>query len=456
MRFATILFLAPLGFGNLSAQSALSARTDSVMKAAEQAGFSGVVRLEQNGAVVLKKAYGLAIKDPATPFTPNTVVQVGSNTKDFTAVAILQLQEKGKLDLHDPIGKYFPRAPADKRGITILQLLKHQAGFPLGLGGDFEPVGRAELINNAMNFKLLFTPGERSSYSNTGYSLLAAIIEQVTGKSYDVYVRDNILKPLGLTHTGFLLPGFRTVSLAHGYMRTGDDAGTMLAKPHAPDGPYWNLRGNGGMLSTVDDMHAFYKALFESEKLIKASSRAVMFKVDQPIGLAGSDNVNFFLYDRDPIARTEMIIASTNAAYRAPMVRQALASVLGLPTAVGGPEFQPAPRPKGNPPAAEVQSLIKSFVEALNSGDNKILLGFVTEHFESGGDAPKPEERVGRMVSLHQNVGDITIEQMIDTGNGPIQVAARTKNEGAATLIVDVDRSLPYKIKRIGLQVGGD
>src|SRR5205814_1582406 len=93
MRLATILFLAPFGFGNLPAQPALSERTDSVMKAAEQAGFSGVVRLEQNGSVVLNKGYGLAIKNPATPFTPNTVVQIGSNTKDFTAVAILQLQE---------------------------------------------------------------------------------------------------------------------------------------------------------------------------------------------------------------------------------------------------------------------------------------------------------------------------------------------------------------------------
>ncbi|MBA3343365.1 MAG: beta-lactamase family protein [Gemmatimonadaceae bacterium] len=142
--------------------------------------------------------------------------------------------------------------------------MKHEAGFPLGLGGDFETVTRDQLIANAMRFKLLFQPGARVSYSNTGYAQLAAIIETVTGKSYDKYVRDNILIPLGLTRTGFHLPNFDRRQLA-GYSTGGKDAGTMLSKPHGSDGPWWNLRGNGGMLSTVADMHAFYKALFETD-----------------------------------------------------------------------------------------------------------------------------------------------------------------------------------------------
>ena len=72
----------------------------------------------------------------------------------------------------------------------------------------------------------------------------------------------------------------------------------MISKPHATDGPYWNLRGNGGMLSTVDDMHAFYKALFETNKLLKPETRALRFNPNEPIGLAGSDLVSSFLYDR--------------------------------------------------------------------------------------------------------------------------------------------------------------
>lgn len=456
MRFVVILFFLGLVNGTAAAQSTLTTRADSAMRAAENQGFSGVVRLERKGAVILEKGYGLAIRNPAAAFTSNTVVQIGSNTKDFTAVAILQLQERGKLQLQDMLGKYFRAVPQDKRGITILQLLKHRAGLPANLGGDFDPISRDQIIRNAMNAKLLFAPGARSSYSNTGYSLLAAIVEQVTGKSYDVYVRDNILRPLGLAHTGFLLPGFKPMSLAHGYRRNGDDAGTMLSKPHAADGPYWNLRGNGGMLSTVEDMHKFYKALFETETLLKPASRAVMFKPDEPVGLAGSDNVNFFLFERDPISHTEMIFASTNAAYGAPMVREAVAPLLGLPTGAGQSEFQTAPLAKGKEPSAEVQVIIKRLVDAINSGDTKVLLPLISEHFANGASAPKPEERMARMLQLHQNVGDITIDRMIDAIDGPVQVLVRTKNEGQGTLIVAIERRRPYKIQRMGLEIGGN
>src|SRR5207237_707820 len=192
---------------------------------------------------------------------PASVVQIGSNTKDLTLVALLQFAERGLLDLDDTLGTFFIGAPADKRGITLRQIIRHRAGFPLALGGDFEASSREQLVERAMRAPLLFTPGSQERYSNPGYALLAAIIEQKSGQTYDEYVRDHILAPLGLHDTGFLLPRFDTTRLAHGYARDRD-MGTMLAKPHAADGPYWNLRGNGGMLSTGHDMAALSKALF--------------------------------------------------------------------------------------------------------------------------------------------------------------------------------------------------
>lgn len=453
MRFAFAGLLSVI-LANSSGAQSLAARADSVMKAAEKEGFGGVVRIEKDGAVILEKGYGMAIRKPAVKFTPATVVQIGSNTKDFTAIGILQLQERGQLNVQDTLGKFFPSAPADKRGITLYQLMKHRAGFPLGLGGDFEPVTRDQLISNAMRFKLLFKPGEKNSYSNTGYAILAAVIEKLSGKSYDVYVRDNILNSLGLAHTGFLLPKFKPSELAHGYER-GRDAGNIINKPHAADGPYWNLRGNGGMVSTVDDMHTFYKALFETDKLLKPATREIMFKANEPVGIAGSDLVNFFLYERDPIARVEIILASNDADHRAPMVRKPLAMVLGLPTGVGG-GGGPTAKPNGKAPAPQVAAIIKDFVAALNSGDNKTLQAFLADHFANGPSDPKPEDRMARIGSIHQNLGDITVNGMYDTGDGPVQVVIRTKNEGAGTLLVDIDRAAPYRIKRMGLQIGGD
>jgi CubicO group peptidase (beta-lactamase class C family) len=432
----------------------LGARLDSAMRAAEARGFSGVVRVERSGSVLLEKGYGLANRVEKIPFAPSTVVQIGSNTKDFTAVSILQLQQAGRLSLSDTLGKYFPGAPPDKRGITLRQIMNHRAGFPLGLGGDFERVSRQALVDSAMHYPLLFQPGSRESYSNTGYSLLAAIIEQLSGKSYDAYIHDTMLAPLGLKRTGFLLPRFAARELAHGYLAGGTDNGTMLAKPHAPDGPYWNLRGNGGMLSTVGDMHAFYAALFDSDKLLTRAARGDRFPPDEPIGLAGSDGVNFFLYDREPQSRTEMIIASTNAAQRAPAIRRALGAVLGLPNPdLGGEEV--ARRPGGRLAPAAIDAVLRELVAAINTGDSATVRRFIAGRFTADPGTPSLEERVRRMSGLHERLGALTVQRVDTFDQGPAEITLDTAVQGPAVIRVNVDRTAPYKIHGLQIQVGG-
>jgi len=124
---------------------AQQAALDSAMRSLEAKGFSGVVRVERGGTVLLEQGYGLANRATRMPFSPSTVVQIGSNTKDFTMVALLQLHERGKLNIHDSLSKFFPSVPADKRNITLWQIANHVAGFPIGLGGDFEPMARDQL-----------------------------------------------------------------------------------------------------------------------------------------------------------------------------------------------------------------------------------------------------------------------------------------------------------------------
>ncbi len=438
-----------------SAAQDTPARLDSTMRAAERVGFSGVVRVEQGGVVLLERGYGLANRERQVPFTANTIVQVGSNTKDFTAVVILQLQQAGKLSMNDSVGKYFRAVPADKRGITIRQLMNHRAGFPLGLGGDFEPVGRQALVDSAMRTTLLFVPGTRESYSNTGFSLLAAIIEQVSGTTYDQYVQQRILAPLGLQRTGFLLPAFKPSDLAHGYNASGRDNGTMLAKPHAADGPYWNLRGNGGMLSTVGDMHAFYKALFEGDVLMSPATRALRFNPAEPIGLAGSDGVNFFLYDRFPGMRTEIIIASTNAAFRAPQVRGALGKVLGLPDPDGGGGGDVARRPGGRPVPEALENMLGDFVKTLNSGDMASLRAFIAAHFTSGADDPTVDERLGRIGRLHENLGNVAVESIEMFDEGPVEMRLKSSGQDVVIVRVDVNGTAPFLIRGMQVRLGG-
>jgi CubicO group peptidase (beta-lactamase class C family) len=448
---AALLSLAPPA--TAGAQS-LAARLDSAMQAAEARGFSGVVRVEKDGSLLLEKGYGLANRADKIPFTPGTIIQIGSNTKDFTAVAILQLQQAGRLSLDDTLGKYFLQAPADKRGITLRQLMNHRAGFPLGLGGDFERVSRQALLDSAMHYQLPFKPGSRESYSNTGFALLAAIIEQISGRSYDRFIHETILVPLGLKRTGYLLPGFRPNELAHGYLAGGTDNGTMLAKPHAADGPYWNLRGNGGMLSTVDDMHAFYKALFDSDRLLTRAARGDRFPPDEPIGLAGSDGVDFFLYDRDPQARTEIIIASNNAAQRAPVIRRELGAILGLPQPDAGGEGI-ARRPGGKPAPAPIDAVLRELVKTINTGDSAAMRRFILARFAAEPGTPTVDERVQRMSGVRERLGTLTVERIDTFDQGPAELTLDSAVHGAAVMRVIIDREAPYRIHGLQIQIGG-
>ena len=435
--------------------SPLGARLDSALRAAAQRGFSGVVRVERNGALLLRKGYGLANRGRRIPFSDATVVQIGSNTKDFTLVALLRLQQRGRLSLRDSLGKYFPSAPPDKRGITLQQLVDHRAGFPIGLGGDFEALTREQLLQRAFATPLRAQPGTREIYSNTGYAVLAAVIERVTGASYDAWIRDDILVPLGLENTGYLLPRFDPERVAHGYER-GEDRGNLLLKPHAADGPYWNLRGNGGMVSTVEDMHAFYHALFDGERLLPLDARGGRFDPTEPVGLAGSDLVHFFLFERMPRERLEIIIATNSAEAPAPMIRDAIAPLLGLPQAGGG---RGSPAPAAPPPGAKepppaVAAMIRALFAAVNAGDSASLARAVNERFDLS-DGPPAAQRVARFRQMHERLGTLAATAMWVDADGAVNVAATTATEGAATFVFDVTAASPPKIRAMRVMVGG-
>ena len=432
----------------------LGTQLDSALRSAEQRGFSGVVRVERDGRLLLRKGYGVANRSRRIPFSDATVVQIGSNTKDFTLVALLRLQQRGELSLRDSLGRFFPDAPADKRGITLQQLVDHRGGLPIGLGGDFDMVTRDQLLTRVFAVPLRAQPGTREIYSNTGYALLAAVIERVTGKSYDAHVRDDVLVPLGLEDTGYLLPRFDPDRVAHGYRR-GDDQGNILLKPHAADGPYWNLRGNGGMVSTVEDMHAFYRALFDGERVLSRGARGNRFDPTEPVALAGSDLVHFFLFERLPADRLEIIVATNSAEAPAPLIRDAIAPLLGLPRSGRAGGDTPAPPPAGaRPPEPAVATLIRDVLAAVNAADSTALTRFVTERFAQDG-GPTVEQRTQRLRQMHDNLGTLTLASMwVETGNA-VHVSATTGKEGPATLIFDVTAEPVPKIRTVRVMVGG-
>ncbi|MFL6291500.1 MAG: serine hydrolase domain-containing protein, partial [Thermoanaerobaculia bacterium] len=208
--------------------------------------------------------------------------------------AILKLEMQGKLGVSDPISRWFEGVPEDKKGITLHHLLTHSAGLEDVFGDDYEEMPRDRLVKAALESKLLWAPGTplgtRYRYSNAGYSLLAAIVELASGKPYEVYLRENLWQPAGMARTGYRLQ--ENGPLAHGVDGDGEDWGTPLDKAWAPDGPWWNLRGNGGVLSTTGDLYKWHQAL-EGEKILSQEAKAKMFTPHVPEDEEGSSHYGY-------------------------------------------------------------------------------------------------------------------------------------------------------------------
>jgi CubicO group peptidase (beta-lactamase class C family) len=241
------------------------ARLAEVWSAATESGFSGVALVRQEGRELGRFAAGWRDRDQGLPNTLDTAFDIGSITKQFTGAAIMRLHEQGLLGLQTPLGELFDGVPADKASITIHQLLTHTAGFASALGSDDEPIERAAYLERAWGKRLSAEPGTLHWYSNTGYSILGAVIERLTGLSYDEYLRAELLQPLGIERTGYLEPVWAPSQVALGYAEGAID--DPLQRPHAADGYYWNLRANGGLLSTVADLTRWSDALLGGEVL---------------------------------------------------------------------------------------------------------------------------------------------------------------------------------------------
>lgn len=297
------------------AQPNSAAKIDEYLTRLAGYGFTGAVLVAKDGKVVLEKGYGLADRKRDVPFTKDTVFDIGSNTKDFTKLAILQLAEKKKLALNDPITKFFDNVPSDKAVITVEQLINHTAGIGMYAGRDDEKLTKEEFLQRVFSAALISEPGKRDNYSNPGYGLLAAIIEKVSGQTYEQYVAEQILKPAGMAVTGYLLPKWKAEQLAHNY-EDGIERPSTLDLPHLPDGVSWSLRGAGGILSTLGDMYKFNLAV-EGDQLLPKDFRPKLFSLDEPVTLVGGNGVHYFVYMREPAARLVVLISTTDAGMRA-------------------------------------------------------------------------------------------------------------------------------------------
>jgi len=236
------------------------ARVESFAKALRDAGFNGVVLVRVASAPPFIHGVGFADSAQSVAIDENVAFDIGSVTKQFTAAAVLRLASRSALSLQDSIGRHFSDVPAEKRGITIHQLLTHTAGLPEAIGQDYERISRPDYVRRAMATPLRGAPGAQYRYSNVGYSLLAAIVEQRSGMTLDEFLQRQFFVPAGMRSTGYRVAGLPAARIATGF--AGDRHwGRPTDRPWDADGPFWNLRGNGGILSTAMDMLRWHDAL---------------------------------------------------------------------------------------------------------------------------------------------------------------------------------------------------
>lgn len=291
------LLLAPLLLqaAPLSAKEReLAGRLDDYLQRSAAFGFSGSVLVAVGDRVILAKGYGVADHKTGAPCTPQTIFDLGSLSKQFTASTVLALEQGEVLRLEDTLAKFFDELPADKRPITLHQLLTHTSGLARGL----PTIGSATSDRDAflrvlMAAPLEARPGARFSYSNLGYQLLAAVVEQATGRPFEVTMKGLIFEPAGLASTGFrrdgVLEAVRSARGAPDGLMSPPPGSSLTDNPIllegwgderllATEGWYsWGLRGAGGVLSTVEDLWKWEQAL-RGSRILQTSAQRKLFK----------------------------------------------------------------------------------------------------------------------------------------------------------------------------------
>jgi CubicO group peptidase (beta-lactamase class C family) len=263
-----------------------AAEFDRMLRQFAEIGFSGIVLVLKDGDPVLRRSYGLSHRERGVRNTVNTPFPVASLTKQFIAAAILRLQMDGKLRTSDTVSKYLGKFPGQRREPTVEELLTHTSGI-IHPETSFVSHSGSEFVKRLKTFPRESEPGEYR-YSNGGYSLLAAIIEQASGMPFEVYLQKKLFQPAGMACTGFTITpetalGYEmdaewlseaeSPSLLRRILGVGYQPEFRLARPIPDD---WSIRASGGIVTTLGDMENWERAL-EKNFVLSPDAIGAMF-----------------------------------------------------------------------------------------------------------------------------------------------------------------------------------
>lgn len=272
----SLIVLGLLGSDPSATVAGLDATIDAYLKGeSDQKRFSGVVLIARDGKPLVRRAYGHADGTKGTPNTPETAFLLYSNTKQFTAAAVLMLRDRGKLDLGDPIARHLPDCPPEWGPVTLHHLLSHTSGIEIDnlwswIYNHYPSYREGPELGPYEPRPLVSRPGEAFQYSNGGYMLLARVVATASGKDFQRFLEEDIFAPLGMTHSGCDRDR-PTAGRARGHDLSGEAPVIAEQATHG-------IVGAGDVYSTVDDLLKWDEALY-GDTLLSADSRAAMFAV---------------------------------------------------------------------------------------------------------------------------------------------------------------------------------
>lgn len=274
---ALLLLAAPVR----ASDESLAERIDAYLESCAAFGWSGVALVARDGEVLLRKGYGLADRATQRANDPDTLFEVASLTKVFTASAIMKLAETGKLTIDDPIALHLPGVPEEKHDITVRHLLTHMSGMSRQSGGQGADVAAA--VRSNLDGPRARKAGVTMEYWNGGYALLAAIIENASGKSFEAFCREQVLGPAGMASSGFT--GDDALPLDRQAMGYDGDRAVRFAAGH-PYGAYdFRYKGMGGLVTSAEDLWRFAEALRAGRVLKPESLQRMLVPATEHQGL---------------------------------------------------------------------------------------------------------------------------------------------------------------------------
>lgn len=418
----------------------------------EKNSFSGQVFLKHNGKI-FTKGYGFSNRENNIFNNENTVFDIGSITKYYTKAAIIKLVELGKLNLDDNLKSIFKNVPSDKADITILQLLEMSSGLVDYVPGgkvEFDFMSKEKARREVFEAELLFPPGSKKKYSNSGYIVLAMIIEDKSGISYPKFLNKYIF-PKEVSKHGFYNESFwNDEQVAYGYdMLSYGDKNSPLHWPKLS----WNLMGSGGIVTSAKGLYEWLEAM-KNGKILNRKSLAVFDELQTkrvtPRGTksfvrAGGSMYGFTTVVADyPEEDLFVALISNTAKYDIPsnVIKEFSGILLGVSNDNAKSKNQTSPK----------EARLNEFLKILKEGD---LKSYIEKNFEKEFlNAYGVDQHLGLLASMREKYGTFRILEILEKRQGYLKILVEgIKTNEKRVLILAFETSPPYKISLIGLEM---